>query len=65
MKKPSFLERLTGSVNMDEVDEVLDDENQMFDEDGAIAEDYADEESEWHGQDRLELPVHALSLIHI
>ena len=56
MKKPSFLERLTGSVNMDEVDEVLDDENQMFDEDGAIAEDYADEESEWHGQEAPDDP---------
>ena len=41
---------------MDEVDEVLDDENQMFDEDGAIAEDYADEESEWHGQEAPDDP---------
>jgi len=29
MKKPSFLERLTGSVSMDEYDEVLDQEHEF------------------------------------
>ena len=51
MKKPSFLERLTGSVNMDEYDEVLDEEHEFGedDDDGAVTE-YEEEESEWHGQ---------------
>ena len=64
MKKPSFLERLTGSVNMDEVDEVLDDEHDFIEEeDGAVEEPYEEEESEWHGQagpddqEEGELPV--------
>lgn len=53
MKKPSFLERLTGSVNTDEYDEVLD-ENHEFgedDTDDVAVTHYDDEESEWHGQD--------------
>ena len=50
MKKPSFLERLTGSVNADEIDEVLDGD-EMMDEEGAIEEAFEDEESEWHGQE--------------
>ncbi len=50
MKKPSFLERLTGSVNADEVDEVLDGD-EMMDDDGAAQEVFDDEESEWHGQE--------------
>lgn len=53
MKKPSFLERLTGSVNMDEYDEVLDDEHAFGSEDGAVDE-YDDDESEWHGQSELD-----------
>lgn len=55
MKKPSFLERLTGSVNMDEIDDVLDgEETDYLDEpEGAVDEVYDDdaEESEWHGQE--------------
>ena len=47
MKKPSFLERLTGSVATDEFDEILD--GQQADEDQHLmAEDqYDDEEPEW------------------
>lgn len=55
MKKPSFLERLTGSVSMDEYDEVLDGE--MTDEEThADDEDQYEEESEWHGQEAIEEP---------
>lgn len=50
MKKPSFLERLTGSVNADEYDEVLDDDHE-FGEDDDVAVNHYDNESEWHGQD--------------
>jgi HSP20 family protein len=56
MKKPSFLERLTGSVNMDEYDEVLDENHEFGDEDVAVKH-YDEEESEWHGQDDTEEPV--------
>lgn len=54
MKKPSFLERLTGSVNMDEYDEVLDEEHQFGEDDDASAGHYDDDESEWHGQGGLD-----------
>lgn len=47
MKKPSFLERLTGSVNMDEVDEVLDGEAGYAE---TTEDDSYEEESEWHSQ---------------
>lgn len=51
MKKPSFLERLTGSVNMDEYDEVLDDDHKFGEDDEDVAvSHYEDDESEWHGQ---------------
>lgn len=49
MKKPSFLERLTGSVKTDKYDDVLDDEHE-FGEDDEKGEQY-EEESEWHGQE--------------
>ena len=48
MKKPSFLERLTGSVKSDKYDDVLDDEHE-FGEDDEKGEHYDD--SEWHGQE--------------
>jgi len=50
MKKPSFLERLTGSVKMDEYDEVLDDEYEFGDEEANDTDEFEDDESEWHGQ---------------
>lgn len=66
MKKPSFLERLTGTVNMDEYDEILD--GDQYHEEQAInahSERFPEEESEWHGatagpeeeQQEGELPV--------
>lgn len=52
MKKPTFLERLTGSVNADEYDEVLDEEHEFGEDDDVAVTRYdGDEESEWHGQD--------------
>src|SRR6056297_806836 len=49
MKKPTFLERLTGSVNVDTYDEVLDsDEYHAEAPHQDMAEDFP-EESEWHG----------------
>lgn len=53
MKKPSFLERLTGSVSSDEYDEILDDEH-AFGEDEGNTGDHLEDESEWHGQDEAE-----------
>lgn len=49
MKKPTFLERLTGSMKTDKYDDVLDDEHE-FGEDDATEGSYG-EESEWHGQE--------------
>lgn len=49
MKKPSFLERLTGSVKADEYDEVLDEEREFGEDDNATTDDGYEEESEWHG----------------
>lgn len=50
MKKPSFLERLTGSVNTDEYDEVLGDEHVFGENDEVEREEDGDfdDESEWH-----------------
>jgi HSP20 family molecular chaperone IbpA len=66
MKKPTFLERLTGATATDAYDEVLDsdeyhEEPMHHGEEG----DFADEESEWHGDQPMtdddpqegELPV--------
>lgn len=49
MKKPSFLERLTGSVSSDEYDEILDEEH-SFGEEGGPSEQAYEDDSEWHGQ---------------
>lgn len=49
MKKPTFLERLTGNTQTDEYDEILDSEE--YHAEGAhepVADEY-DDESEWHG----------------
>ena len=55
MKKPSFLERLTGSVNADEYDEVLGDDHEFGEDDDVAVKRYDDGgESEWHGQDEEE-----------
>lgn len=50
MKKPSFLERLTGSVNMSEYDEVLDEPRH----DTEIEEDTYEEDSKWRDQHGIE-----------
>jgi HSP20 family protein len=48
MKKPSFLDRLTGGGQADEYDRILD-ENHKFgdDDDLAVEEPYQEEEEEW------------------
>lgn len=60
MKKPSFLERLTGSAGSDDFDDVLD--REQAPEDDELVEDEYAEESEWPGQQNEpeevgELPV--------
>lgn len=52
-KKISFLERLTGSVNTDAYDEVLDEEHE-FGEDDDMEVSHYEEESEWPGQEEAE-----------
>ena len=49
MKKPSFLERLTGAGGSDDFDEVLD--NNQMDEELEPEETDFEEESEWPGQE--------------
>jgi HSP20 family protein len=49
MKKPTFLERLTGSVNVDTYDEVLDSDEYHAEAPHQAVEDDFSEESEWHG----------------
>ncbi len=50
MKKPSFLERLTGTVDTDAYDDVLSDEHEFgSDDQDEVAVNHYDEESEWHG----------------
>lgn len=49
MKKPSFLERLTGSVSSEAYDEILDEEH-AFGEDDEAREGEHDDDSEWHGE---------------
>jgi HSP20 family protein len=51
MKKPSFLERLTGGVSASEYDRILDDEHEFGAEDGSTArapQQYDTEEESWH-----------------
>jgi len=59
MKKPSFLERLTGAVNMSEYDKVLDGE--VSDEEHSTPDHHDEESGMWdHSQDEVqegELPV--------
>lgn len=50
MKKPSFLERLTGSMKADKYDDVLDDEHEFGADDSKQEQSYEDQ-SEWHGQE--------------
>jgi HSP20 family protein len=64
MKKPSFLDRLTGGGNADEYDRILDDKHQFGeDDDLAVEETYQEEEEEWESDGQTgsqqdgELPV--------
>ena len=64
MKKPSFLERLTGGAQTDEYDRILDDNHQFGDDDNLAVEDtYQEEEEEWENDPQTtnsqdgELPV--------
>src|SRR5680860_882154 len=52
MKKPSFLERLTGSVNMDEYDDTL--SETKYQHDTELEEDFYEEDSEWRDQHNIE-----------
>lgn len=51
MKKPSFLERLTGSQSSDEYDRILDEDHKFGedDDDLAVEEDDLQEEEAWEG----------------
>ena len=51
MKKPSFLERLTGSVNADEFDDAFEDTETADARDG---DELYDRESDWHRHDEIE-----------
>ncbi len=64
MKKPSFLERLTGSVNLDDYDEVLEEDVAFADDEATYdEEDAGDDEGDWADggdegeQQEGELPV--------
>jgi HSP20 family protein len=56
MKKPSFLERLTGSVNTDQYDDVLGEDHEFGEDDEQEGAEMEEEESEWHGQDGPDEP---------
>lgn len=48
MKKPSFLDRLTGGGNVDEYDRILDDKHQFGDDDElAVQDTYQDADEDW------------------
>lgn len=55
MKKPTFLERLTGSVNMDEYDEVLDEQHEFGEDDVAVT--HYDDEDQWQDNDDTHAPA--------
>jgi HSP20 family protein len=64
MKKPSFLERLTGSTTSDEYDEILDSDEYHAEGQHAAADEHFDDDSDWppapHADDEPqegELPV--------
>lgn len=47
MKKPSFLDRLTGNTQAKEYDRILDDDHQFGEDDNLAVEDNYQEEEEW------------------
>ncbi len=57
MKKLSFLQRLTGSIDIPDYDEVLNDEHGFGDDDEMSVNRYDGEESEWPDQADLDEPI--------
>ena len=64
MKKPSFLDRLTGNVQHDDYDRVLSDSHHFGDEEAEEVDEYGEEEETWqdgdthdHTPQEGELPV--------
>ncbi len=64
MKKPSFLERLTGGSQSEEYDRILDEDKQFGEEDNLAVEEQEGEEGEWQEEEETtmspqdgELPV--------
>lgn len=62
MKKPSFLDRLTGGGQSDDYDRILDDNRQFGEDDDLAVQDTYQEEEEWEQPDTAnpqdgELPV--------
>lgn len=49
MKRPSFLERLTGAVQADKYDDVLDESHEFGDEEDVAVSHYEDD-GDWHDQ---------------
>lgn len=56
MKKPSFLERLTGSVPSTDYDRILDEDHHFGDEGEDAGEEYAEEENWEAGEDTKATP---------
>jgi HSP20 family protein len=48
MKRPSFLERLTGAVKADKYDDVLDEAHEFGEDDGTVT--HLEEDGDWHDQ---------------
>lgn len=55
MKKPSFLERLTGSISTEQYDDVLDEDHNFGQEGQSMEDSYEEEESEWHAPEEPEV----------
>jgi HSP20 family protein len=54
MKKPSFLERLTGSVDMSEYDEILNDDHEFGSDNNLPVNHYEQAESDWEDDDTVQ-----------
>ncbi|MFT7644888.1 MAG: HSP20 family molecular chaperone IbpA [Candidatus Paceibacteria bacterium] len=51
MKKPSFLERLTGGGQTDDYDRILDEEHQFGEDDDLTVEEDGQEDEAWEGEE--------------
>jgi HSP20 family protein len=56
MKKPSFLDRLTGGGQADEYDRILDDKHQFGEDDDLAVEETYQEEEEWEADGQAGTP---------